>query len=485
MKILFASSEVFPLIKTGGLADVSASLPRALKTLRQDVRIVMPAYLEVLEGLKNPTVVAEFTDDGESARLLESRLPGSRAPLYLLDCPRYFARAGDPYRSPDGRDWQDNHLRFGYFNRIIARLALDQAGLEWRPDILHCNDWQSALAPALLHAYPERPGVVFTAHNLAYQGLFPWEAYKTLGLPDHLMTTHGLEFFGKLSFIKGGLVYADRITTVSPTYAQEIRTPSYGYGLEGLLLYRGDDLVGIMNGIDPAIWDPAHDRHLKRTYDASDLAGKAANKRALQAECGLPEAEQSPLVGHIGRLVEQKGIDLTLAALPRLLESQPKLQTIVLGSGEKRFEQALKELAKRYPRQLAVHIGYDEALAHRIEAGADIFVMPSRFEPCGLNQLYSLRYGTVPVVRRTGGLADSVVDVAEGNIADGTATGFIFDKALPDALRGTLERALALYPHTQRWHALMLNGMQRDFSWQKSAKRYLELYSQLRKTRPT
>jgi len=474
-KILFVTSEVHPLIKTGGLGDVSGALPAALKALHQDVRIILPAYRDAMRR-NGPYSIASlvFHPESHPIRLLEGRLPGTNIPLWLVDIPSLFDRPGNPYLGPDGRDWHDNALRFAIFARAVSAIALNQAGLDWYPEVVHCNDWQTGLVPALLSLTAPRPATVFTVHNLAYQGLFPAEALQQLGLPTALWGLDGLEFYGQLSFMKGGLMFADMISTVSPTYAQEIRTPEYGYHLDGLLRHRANRLVGILNGADYGEWDPAGDEHLPHHYDADNLQGKAADKAALQKELGLRRDVGMPLIGFVGRLVEQKGVDLLLAVLGTLLE-QP-VQVAVLGSGDKAYEQALTELASHYPQRCHVKIGFSEVLAHRIEAGADLFVMPSRYEPCGLNQLYSLRYGTVPVVRRTGGLADTVVDYDHGAEA---ATGFVFHDASPAALAGALKRALDLYiGDPDAWRRLMRNGMRQDFSWRHSARAYLDLYQQ-------
>lgn len=476
MKILFASSEVHPLIKTGGLADVSGALPRALKNQRQDVRLVLPAYQSVTQQLPGVKTLARIQPPGCTVpvQLHETRLPDSRLRVWLVDIPEYFDRPGNPYLGPDGQDWPDNAQRFHAFARTVVELALDRAGLDWQPDLVHCNDWQTGLVPALLSLEPTRPATVFTIHNLAYQGLFPWETFRDLGLPGHWWSLHALEFHDQLSFIKGGLVFADWITTVSPTYAEEIRTPAFGCGLEGLLQIRADRLRGILNGADYRIWNPNHDPHLPHHYNGRSLAGKAANKAALQREFDLPEQAQIPLLAHIGRLVAQKGIDLLLECLPQVLAGEAQL--VLLGSGEPELEARLQALQARHPDQIGLRLGYDEALAHRIEAGADMFVMPSRFEPCGLNQLYSLRYGTLPVVRRTGGLADTVIDADATARAAGTATGFVFTETTPAALAEALRRALQLYPQTQAWKQLVQTAMRQDFSWKRSAGQYLELY---------
>lgn len=478
MKILFASSEVYPLIKTGGLADVSGSLPRAIRNLRHDIRVVLPAYRGVAARAGKTKVLASLGLEGAPGeiRILQGRLPGTNVPLYLVDCPPLFDRDGGPYSAPEGGDWPDNALRFALFARAVCSLALDRAGLDWTPELLHANDWQTGLVPALLSLQARRPATLFTIHNLAYQGQFPATTLDELKLPPDWWSLDGLEFYDQLSFIKGGLVFADWISTVSPTYAREIQTPEYGCGLEGLLSARADRLSGILNGIDYRDWSPCNDPHLARPYSVRSQGGKADNKRALQEDFDLPPRDV-PLLGHVGRLVEQKGIDLLLDILPELLARD--LQLVILGSGHAELEQALLDLQSAHPRQVGVRIGYSEPLAHRLEAGADLFLMPSRFEPCGLNQLYSLRYGTVPIVRRTGGLADSVVDASPEHLADGSATGFQFDAAEAPDLLAAIERALALYDRPEAWRRLMTRGMQQDFSWTRSAHRYLELYQQL------
>ncbi|MDA1107610.1 MAG: glycogen synthase GlgA [Proteobacteria bacterium] len=480
--LLFAVSEAHPLIKTGGLADVAYSLTAALKPHVHEVRMVLPAYRAALAhaGHLEPIATLHVAGSDAPVRILEGEVPGSGVKVWLVDAPFYFDRDGGPYSDPHGHDWPDNAARFAVFARAIVEIACGRTGLGWRPDVVHCNDWQTGLVPALLALESARPAIVFTLHNLAYQGLFDADVFQTLALPAALWAPEALEFHGRVSFLKGGLIFADRLTTVSPTYAKEIQTPEFGYGLEGLLAHRARHLTGILNGADYGVWNPAHDPLIAAHYGPDTLHLKAANKDVLQRQLGLPQISDAPLLGLIGRLVEQKGIDLLLSVLPALL--QHPLQIALLGSGEKHIEQALLDAAKHHPQRIAVHIGYNEALAHRIEAGADMFLMPSRFEPCGLNQLYSLRYGTVPIVRRTGGLADSVMDASATHLKAGTATGFVFDDATPAALLHTLERALALFRKPAQWRTIAACGMRQDFSWNKNASAYLALYREAQAT---
>jgi len=480
MKTLFVTSEAHPLIKTGGLADVSGALPKALRQLRNDVRLLLPAYPQVKErtGKLRKVTTLKIPGTPEPVTLLSGRVPGTSVPLYLVEAPAYFDRIGNPYTAADGSGWPDNPQRFALFSRVAALVAQDSVGLDWQPEVIHCHDWQSALVPALLSLESRRPRTVFTIHNLAYQGVFPAALFNELQLPEALWTIEGLEFHGHLSFIKGGIAFADAVTTVSPTYAREICHAAFGYGLEGLLRSRAEHLHGILNGVDYSQWNPHDDPHLAAHYSTERLAGKADCKAALQQEMGLPVAPQTPLLVHIGRLVEQKGVDLILnaiAALPETLD----YQIAILGSGERWLEQALLEAERLQPERIAIRIGYDEGLAHRIEAGGDIFLMPSRFEPCGLNQIYSLRYGTVPVVHRVGGLADSVVDAIEHTLASGIATGFVFDHPDVFDLQMAIQRALVLYRDQKQWRKLMHSGMAQDFSWVRSARQYAALYRSL------
>ncbi len=479
LRILFVASEAHPLIKTGGLGDVAGALPAALQTEGHDVRLLLPGYRGALERAGRLEEVTRLTlpPAATVARLMEGRLPGSQVPVWLADCPAAYDRDGGPYLDPLGHPWEDNAVRFALLARVAAAIALGQAGIAWRPDVVHANDWQTALTPVFMKDAAQRPASVFTVHNLAYQGLFDRTLLGRLGLPESLWSPESLEFHGQLSFIKGGLVYSDMLSTVSPTYAREIRTPDFGCGLDGLLRHRADRLAGILNGIDDSEWDPARDPRIAHHYDCGHIPGKYANKRALQAENSLEENPRAPLLGMVSRLVRQKGIDLVLEAIPHLM--QERAQLVFLGSGERSYEDALRSAQRRYPGRIAVRIGFDEGAAHRIESGADMFLMPSRFEPCGLNQLYSLRYGTVPIVRRIGGLADTVVDATAASLQAGTATGIAFDGDSVEALVAALTRALALYADAPAWHRLMVSGMQRDFSWRESARRYADLYREV------
>ncbi|WP_372523506.1 glycogen synthase GlgA [Sulfuricaulis sp.] len=477
--ILFVASEAHPLIKTGGLGDVAGSLPVALQSLRADVRLLLPAYHDAVARAGRLKTVAKLTVPGLGApvRILEGRLPGTPLITWLVDFPPAYDRPGNPYLDSLGQPWPDNAMRFALLAHVAVTLALGRTRLKWRPDVVHCHDWQTGLVPALLAPKKSRPATVFTIHNLAYQGLFPHESFTALGLPASLWSPDALEFHGQLSFIKGGLVFADRLTTVSPTYAREIQTPEFGSGLDGLLRRRAGRLSGILNGINGEEWDPARDPFIAKPYSARRLQDKLPNKLALQKEFGLPGETQTSLIGMVGRLVQQKGIDLILDTLPGLMHRP--LQLVILGSGEASYEAALRAQAARYPGRLAVHIGYDERLAHMIEAGADMFLMPSRFEPCGLNQLYSLRYGTIPIVRHVGGLADTVVDAGEANLKAGKATGVVLEEKRVGALLAAVDRALALQKNTRRWKQMMRTGMRHDFTWRRSAAQYLRLYLRL------
>ncbi|MBI5782452.1 MAG: glycogen synthase GlgA [Gammaproteobacteria bacterium] len=483
-KILFVASEAHPLIKTGGLGDVTGSLPVALQSLRADVRLLLPAYRDAVRRAGKLKTITTLTIPGldSPVKILEGRLPGTSLITWLVDFPPAYDRPGNPYLDSRGQPWPDNAMRYALLAHAAAVLASGRSRLKWQPDVVHCHDWQTGLVPALLARQKTRPATLFTIHNLSYQGLFPYLTFKALALPPDFWSPEALEFHGQLSFMKSGLVFADRLTTVSPTYAREIQTPEFGDGLDGLLRHRAGRLTGILNGIDDSEWNPASDPFLARCYSTRRLQDKLPNKLALQQEFGLPVQPKTPLIGMAGRLVQQKGIDLVLETLPALMHRP--LQLVVLGSGETGYEEVLRKQAARYADRLAVRIGYDERLAHRIEAGADMFLMPSRFEPCGLNQLYSLCYGTVPIVRRVGGLVDTVVDATEENIKSEKATGIVFQEARAGALLRAVNRALALWKDNDRWKHIMLAGMRQDFSWRRRAAEYLQLYKRLRASAP-
>ncbi len=473
-RLLFVASEAYPLIKTGGLADVAGSLPEVLRQQGMDVRLLLPGYQHVLESIEPPREVAQFDVGGTTVRIVATQLPGTELETWLLEHPLFSQRPGNPYHNPDGEPWPDNADRFALLSQVAAAIATAEAGLDWHPDVLHCNDWHTGLAIALTHLREQRPRTVFTIHSLAHMGLFDRPTFDRLGLPAQFWHDSALEFYEHCSFIKGGLVYADYVTTVSPTYAHEICGSPGGMGLEGLLKQRRERLVGILNGIDSRVWNPATDPYLERCYSADSLADKAHNKAALQADLGLAATDDRPLVGLVGRLVEQKGLELIMPVLGEILACP--VQFVVLGTGEPKYEQQLQAFADANRESMALVLAYDESLAHRIEAGSDIFLMPSLFEPCGLNQLYSLRYGTLPLVRAVGGLADTVVDSTGETLADGSATGFVFGRPDANDLLATMQRACALWGDRSIWAQVQRNAMNQDFSWQQSANRYRQLY---------
>jgi starch synthase len=482
LSILFATSEMAPWVKTGGLGDVAAALPMALHQAGQDIRVLLPYYPALRQAFPDAPVIASLPSLAPalpSAQLRRAEADG--LPLLLLDCPALYDRPGNPYLDAQGHDWADNGIRFGLLSRVAALLGQSASPLDWQADLVHANDWQTALAPAYLH-YLGGAASVITVHNIAFQGCFNEALLGQLGFPQHAWRFDGIEYHGQLSFLKAGLQLASQISTVSPTYAREIQHAHFGYGLAPLLRHRQGHLRGILNGVDTEIWNPANDPALSAPYAASRLAAKRQNKAALQREMGLDESDAQPLFGVISRLTEQKGLDLLLTlgdGLPHL-----PAQLVLLGSGDKQMEAGFRALAERFPGQIAVRIGFDEALAHRIEAGADCFLMPSRFEPCGLNQMYSLRYGTPPLVRATGGLADTVVDVTAATLADKTANGFVLHDATPHALWQTLERVCAAWHDKRLWQRIQQNGMRRDFSWQQAASEYLALYRDALATSP-
>lgn len=485
MNILIASSEVVPFAKTGGLADVAGALPLALQGLGHDVRAILPRYREVDRAQyaltpATPAFAIPVGDQRLEAQLFTTTFPGTRIPVYLVEQPALFDRDG--LYQVQGKDHPDNLERFTAFCRaILEGLPLTN----WTPDVIHVNDWQTALVSTYLKTHYREAArwrqvaTVFTVHNLAYQGTFPKEGLRVIGLGEEHWSPARLEFYGKLNLLKAGLLDSDVLTTVSPTYAQEIQTPAFGCGLEGVLHQRRDALHGILNGVDTASWNPAVDALLPARYTSQDLAGKAVCKRTLQQERKLPVEAATPLIGMITRLADQKGLDLVAGALPALFK-HGACQVVLLGSGDPKYHREFEALAAQYPDRLSVALTFDNRLAHLIEAGSDCFLMPSRYEPCGLNQMYSLNYGTVPVVRRTGGLADTVVDASPATLRAGTANGFMFEDTTVAACVATLIRALTAYRDHATWRQLMLRGMRQDFSWTQSAKDYARLYAQLR-----
>jgi len=468
--VLFATSEARPLIKTGGLADVSGALPAALHDIGIDCRLLLPGYHPVLAAIGDAREVARFEGLAGFAdsRLLLGTMPGSDVPVYVVDAPAYYQRDGGPYRDAEGIDHADNALRFGLLSRVAALLCGPDSPLDWRPELLHCNDWQTGLAPAYLHFAGRPVPSLITIHNLAFQGIFPLATAPALGLPPESLHIEGAEYYGSLSFLKAALYYADWISTVSPSYAAEIQGEPLGMGMQGLLTARKEHLTGILNGIDTADWNPSSDLHLAAEYSSRAPSGKRRCKQALQADLNLEADPAAPLFGVVSRLTHQKGLDWIVQVAPGILDRGGQLA--ILGTGEKDVEEAVRELAASHPGRIAATIGYDEGLSHRIEAGADIFLMPSRFEPCGLNQMYSLRYGAVPVVHATGGLRDTVED---------NVNGFVFTDPSAHGLWLAIERALAVWADKPAWKRLMQAGMTRDFSWEKSAREYQRLYQRV------
>ncbi len=473
MRVLQVASEIFPLVKTGGLADVMGALPQALQAAGADVRLLLPGLPAILDAAQDLQPICTMGPLFGAGRvtLLRARLPGNPVPAYLIEAPYLYRRPGGPYQSADGAAWSDNLQRFALLGWMAGQMAGGAIDPEWEPEIVHSHDWHAGLACAYMAAHPATTAKsVFTIHNLAFQGLFPGADFAHLGLPPRYMRPQGLEFYEQLSFLKAGLMYADRITTVSPTYAQEIATAEFGSGLDGVIRQRADVVSGILNGVDPEVWSPATDPLLAARYGAEDLAGKARCKAALQAEFSLEPRADAPLFCIVSRLTSQKGLDLLLAALPAALQAGAQL--VVQGTGDAALEAAFGAAAQAHPGRVAVYLGYDEDRAHRLIGGADVIMVPSRFEPCGLTQLYGLRYGTLPLVRRVGGLADTVVD-AEAGVH---GTGFTFGEATVPALEATLRRAIDTFHQPARWAALMQQAMAQDFSWREAAQQYLALY---------
>jgi starch synthase len=474
--VLSVAAEAYPLVKTGGLADVVGALPAALRAEGVRVRTLLPGYPAVTEALTGAETVWRRDDlFGGAAHLLAGTARG--LDLFVLDAPHLFARPGNPYLGPDGRDWPDNALRFAALARVGAWIAQGLLPL-WRPACVHAHDWQAALVPVYLHYDGGAPpGTVLTVHNLAFQGVFAPSLLPALGLPAASFALVGVEYFGAVGFLKGGLLFASRITTVSPGYAAEIRTPSGGMALDGLLRGRGRDVRGILNGIDTDIWNPATDGLLPARYDATRLEARAGNRRALQFRFALAEDEAAPLFAVVSRQTQQKGMDLLLAALPALLDAGGQLA--VLGAGEDWIEQGFRAAAAAHPGRVGCFVGYDEGLAHLAQGGTDALLVPSRFEPCGLTQLCALRYGAIPVVARVGGLADTVIDASPMALAAGVATGVQFAPVTVELLETAILRTAALHRVPAVWRRMQQNGMAADVSWREPARQYAALYREL------
>jgi len=474
MRVLFAAAECEPFIKTGGLADVVGALPKALVSQGIDTRVLLPAYGNLNLDWSSFKTIATFDDIFGGAVTLRSGQADGLS-LILLDAPHLFARTGNPYVREDGTDWPDNALRFAGLSWIAAHIAAN--GVDgWAPDILHVHDWHTGLAPVYLNTMKANAASVMTIHNIAYQGLFPGIMRTTLGLPKTGFADGHYNHYGQVSFLKAGITGAGRVTTVSPAYADELKGPNFGMGLDDVVIARGSDMVGILNGIDITAWDPATDTALVAPYSAAKTSTRVKNKTALLNEVGLPRGKDKPLLCVISRMTPQKGLDVLLDALPGLIERDVRLA--VLGSGDRDLEEAYTRAATAHPKHISVRIGYDAALARRIHAGADAIVVPSRFEPCGLTQLCGLRYGTIPLVARTGGLADTIIDANPAALAANCATGFQFHPTTVPALLSTVDRMLGLYADKKAWRRLVVRAMRHPVSWDESASAYASLYDQ-------
>ena len=493
MRVLFVSAEVFPIAKAGGLADVSAALPAALAELGVDMRLLVPGYRCALSALAEANVAVELTRPSEnatlplsdqfdfpglgSARILESRLPDSGLPIWLVDCPSLYDRPGGPYQDETGRSWPDQLERFVMLSRCAAVVAGEVSPFEWKPDIVHCNEWHTGLTCVSLLAAARRPHTVFTIHNMGFDGTFPGKRAAILGLQSAMLSENGIGTRRGFSLLKAGIVFADWVTTVSPTYAREIRTPAYGGAFAGLLEQRIESLSGILNAVDYRVWNPSTDPYIAARYDADDLSGKIACRAALLEAFGIGGDARAPVFGCVSRLTEQKGIELIPSALAPALESGCRF--VLLGFGDARIEDAIRNLVRRFPGRVGARFEVNEALAHAVEAGSDIFLMPSRFEPCGLNQMYSMLYGTPPIVHAVGGLADTVVDTTAASMQSGTATGFAFAGHEVESFADAIGRALAVFARVEQWRAVQRHGMRHDFSWYRAASRYVDLYKSL------
>lgn len=479
LRVLFVSSEIFPLIKTGGLADVSGALPAALNGADVDVKCLIPGYSAVLDKVEKQTYLGTLQVFAHlSCDLILGVIPNTKVEVVIIKHPGLFERDGGPYTHPQGHDWADNPMRFGMLSKVASLLSLHQPFWNWVPDIVHCNDWQTGLTPY----YMKQRGLtqaksLLSIHNIAFQGNCDPHWMQALELSPQDYQINGFEFYRQLSFLKAGIVYADQLSTVSPTYALEIQTDTFGFGLQGLLQIRSADITGILNGIDTDEWNPGADPYLPHHYTAKNLTGKARIKATLQETLHLHVTNKVPLLGVVSRLTHQKGLDLLIESMQELIDLG--CQFAILGGGEKSFEAQFLAFAEQYPNQVSVTIGYNEPLSHLIMAGADIFIMPSRFEPCGLNQLYGLRYGTPPVVSKTGGLADSICHTDDLSIENNTATGFVIENVNRMSLLVTIKQAMSRWSDAKTWKKIQKNGMKKDIGWKSSANAYIALYQKL------
>lgn len=472
-RVLSVASEVYPIVKTGGLADVTGALPGALARERIDVSTLLPGYRSVLASVSGAETVLALDDlFGGPARVLATNVAGLA--LFVLDAPHLYDRAGGPYAGPDGNDWADNAFRFAALSRVGAQIATG-AIQNFRPDLVHVHDWQAGLVPAYLrYGGQSAPATIMTVHNLAFAGRFSPRLLPALGFPPQAYSIDGLEYHGDISFLKGGLFFADRVTTVSPTYALEVTTPERGMGFDGLLRARGSRFSGILNGIDDEVWDPALDPYITANFDEERLAARVRNTAALRKRFALDDEPARLLVGIVSRLSWQKGLDLLLDALPSLIGRG--VQFVVLGAGDAGLEAGFTAAVAAHRGRIGVYIGYDEAVAHLIQAGAGVVLVPSRFEPCGLTQLCALRYGAIPVVSRVGGLADTVIDANEMALVAGVATGVQFSPPDREGLDLSILRAEALFARPEVWQRMQQNGMRTDVSWNRSGSQYARLY---------
>ena len=486
MRILQVSAEIFPLLKTGGLADIAGALPAALQEVGCEVRVLLPGFPAIRAGVTDAVPVGQFvtpwggTVQIEFGVLAALSTPTRTVQAYILVAPELYDRPGNPYEDANKQPYGDNCRRFAALGWAAAHLAHGLDAL-WRPQLVHAHDWHAGLAPACLAHWNGGQGPyvpsVFTIHNLAYQGVFGAQHFGELGLPPSAFNVHGVEYYGQLSFMKAGLTYATRITTVSPTYAREIQTPAQGCGLDGLLRDRAADLVGILNAVDSAVWDPAKDALLAHPYSIRNLTGKAASKAELQATMGLTVQNEAPLFAMVSRLTEQKGVPLVIAGIDEIVSRGGQL--LMLGNGDTALEEAVLAAVRAHPGQVAAKLGYDESFAHRIFAGSDVTLVPSRFEPCGLTQMYGLKYGSLPLVRRVGGLADTVVDADLESLADHTATGFVFNDFEVADFRRAVRRAFGLYQMKAEWARVRQTGMRLAFDWDSAARQYTGLYQSI------